>query len=218
MNKPEVFCLFERSNTFTNVFRSLGYNCLSYDIADGADVIMDIFKEIKEYKNRDTIFNAMKAGDYVFAFFPCTFFSTQNKINSKTQSPQMENWDNFKRLEYSQIRIYNLYNYYWHFCELISICMELNLKLIIENPYHDNFLNDYFPPVYNAKVILKNRTKLGDNMKKPTMFMFFNCEPKFEMYSEEHNLITKTVRKSYGFERSKITPEFAENFIKNFVI
>lgn len=91
--------------------------------------------------------------------------------------------------------------------------------MIIENPYGKvNFLKQYFP--IKPKVVLLNRQELGDFYKKPTQFFFINCVPEFHLWNKCHKTINNKIRveDSKGFARSVISPAFAENFIKTYII
>lgn len=70
-----------------------------------------------------------------------------------------------------------------------------------------------------------NRQLRGDYFKKPTAYWFFNCEPT-NGRSYQKPKETKTVQKSKqgeragicSEERSLISPDYARNFICDFII
>ena len=71
-------------------------------------------------------------------------------------------------------------------------------------------------------VIDKDRTQRGDYYEKPTQYWFINCEPKqnmiFEAYTwnaDKKKSIEKTNNKT---ERSLIAPEYANRFIREFIL
>lgn len=96
--------------------------------------------------------------------------------------------------------------------------------MIVENPYAtQHFLVNNFP--YQAKIIDKDRTKRGDYYKKPTQYFFVNLVPTFGnslQIAREH----KSIRNSASGvqagicseERSMISPDYARNFICDFIL
>ena len=94
----------------------------------------------------------------------------------------------------------------------------MQYNLVIENPLGKcGFLKQYFP--IKERVVIKDRTKLGDYFKKPTQFFFVNCRPTFnlEKESEWNEFQHKVVEQVHGFDRSRISPEFAKNFVELFL-
>lgn len=217
----KVHCFFEQSGTFKNAFKEKGFQSFDYDIEDNfrqTDFQCDIFKEISKFAyNETSIFDNIKENDLIIAFFPCTYFSTRCKLNSRGQGRNMVNWNNQRKI-YNALELNDKrHKYFQSLLLLVSICDVKNISLIVENPLIDNYLLEYFPKIYEI-VKINNRTKLGDDFIKPTMFMFFNCTPKFSLYSEINKKNTKTIETTNGYERSMITAEFAENFIKIFIL
>lgn len=102
----KIYCLFEQSNTFRDIWRSLGYEADSYDIEGNPSHKMDLFKEINDcYENkRTTIFDEMKSEDFVLAFFPCTFFETQNQLFFEGTAYQLKNKTDLEKLEIARER------------------------------------------------------------------------------------------------------------------
>lgn len=212
-----VHCLFERSNTFRDALRRAGYNAISYDIEKEADIIVDIFREIVNWQlERSSIFDKMQENEIVFAFFPCTYFSNQSCLNSRGDSWSMKNWSVLQKTNYAIKLATKRAAYFIFLNNLIQIAYAKNLKLIVENPAHDNYLNRYLPRVYE-KIAIRNRAKYGDKFEKPTMFLFFNCAPAFNLLQENNKKIEKRIDKTYGFERSRLEPEFADFFIQSFI-
>lgn len=213
-----VHCLFEQSGTFKNAFKKLGLNAFDYDIeGKETNVICDIFAEIKDFFNGEfSIFDRMQKNDIIIAFFPCTYFSNMSKLNSRGENKNVKLSNNDKLKNAANLAA-KRYEYFIFLLALIKICYEKKLRLIVENPYLDNYLLDYLPKCYEM-VKFWNRQKYGDNYKKPTMFLFFNCTPKFSMLNENIQFKNNNrIDNNKGFQRSLITSEFADFFIKNFI-
>ena len=101
-----IYCLFEQSNTFRDIWRDLGYQADSYDIEGNPSYKIDLFKEINDcFENkRKTIFDDMAVEDYVLAFFPCTFFETQNQLFFEGTAYQLKNKSEAEKLEIARER------------------------------------------------------------------------------------------------------------------
>lgn len=223
MKINEVHCLFEQSGTFKNAFRKLGYTAYDYDFIKTEhvdyeiNILNDIINETTGYGL--TLFDSIKENDLIMAFFPCTYFSDQSMINSRGDSYGMAKWDLEKKLYNSIHLMYLREHYYKCLCLLCIIAIKKKVKLIIENPEGKcNFLKQFFP--VKNKIVIKDRRLYGDVFKKSTQFFFINCEPEFNLINEVaiNEKETKIVENEHGFERSKITPGFAENFIKAFIL
>jgi hypothetical protein len=97
--------------------------------------------------------------------------------------------------------------------------------LIIENPATEpSYLikTQNFP---NPTIIDKNRMERGDWFKKPTAYWFFNCMPThgFTHQNDKKQKIINKCKKAphaglCSEERSLISPDYARNFICDFII
>ena len=107
---------------------------------------------------------------------------------------------------------------YCEITKLVIVCIRKNLKLIIENPYTtQHYLYRYWS--LKAKLIDYDRTERGDWYKKPTQYWFINCEPKNNFILEPKEIHPKkVVQDERGAERSLISPQYANRFIREFVI
>ena len=91
--------------------------------------------------------------------------------------------------------------------------------MIIENPYStQHYLVRYWG--IKAKVIDKDRTVRGDYYKKPTQYWFINCEPQQNMILEAYTINNrKTINNIHNStERSLISKEYANRFIREFIV
>lgn len=224
-----IHCFFEQSGTFKNEFKKLGFAAYDYDIQNSfgqTDFNIDLFKQIENcFMGGGTIFDNITTNDLVIAFFPCTYFSCMSQMFFNYEHRTYKNLDVHQRTEKMIQRASKREYFFRVLLKLVSICMERNLKLIIENPWSINtFLKGNF--VKQPDIIDIDRTRRGDCMVKPTAYWFFNIEPKhgftFQPYCKE---IKKTLKlnksKISGLcssERSMITSDYARNFICDFVI
>lgn len=216
--------LFEQSGTFKKEFKKLGIDAYDYDILNDfneTDYQIDLFKEIEVAyeRERETVFDKMTSDDIVFAFFPCVRFEVQIKMQFRGDAFQCRKRSDIKKLKHA-IKLHNELNHmYQLISKLCCVCIERNLKLIIENPYGQNYLESFFP--LKSKLIDLDRSINGDYFKKPTQYRFINCDPKnnllFEPRIIRRNLkdVAKTTSK---VERSMISGEYANRFIRQYIL
>lgn len=222
MKFNKVYILFEQSGTFKKVFATHGYNVTEYDIekTENVDFNTDIFAEIDlEMKKRFvSLFNDIHDNDLVIAFFPCTYFSDQSQLLSRGDSFGQKTWSEKRKLEYSMEQMNKRNEFFNYLCKLCIIAIDKGFKLIIENPYgKENFLKWFFP--LKPELVIYDRRAYGDFFKKPTQFFFINCVPEFKLFSEvdKTKFIKNPVIDKKGFDRSRISTIFAENFCNQFI-
>lgn len=227
--KGNIHLFFEQSATFRDEFRKLGYEAYCYDIQNSfgkTDYQIDLFTEIeKAYDGAASIFNGITKDDLIMAFFPCIYFEAmqanyyQMKCSNLYCKPKKEQYDIV--LE----RIANRERFYILLYKLFAVCDLRGLRLIVENPAtqpHYLFHPANFIP---CTFIDKDRTKRGDYFKKPTAYWFLNCEPtngrSFQKPKETRLIMKSKMGKEAGIcseERSMISPDYARNFICDFIL
>lgn len=219
-------CLFEQSGTFKNEFKKLGIDAYDYDILNDygeTDYQIDLFAEIQNaYEGGESIFDNISQDDIIFAFFPCTRFESRIVLAFRGEQYQLINKTDKEKLKISMKLHDELHENYELISKLAYICLDRNLKLIIENPYtQPHYLTNYW--CIKPKIIDKNRRENGDYMEKPTQFFFINCEPKQNFVFEPIEYVPKRIcdyvqGKDRARIRSEIHPQYAERFIKQYVI
>lgn len=218
-----IHILFEQSGTFKHAFNLLGYEAITYDIENRfnkTDVVIDLFNEIaKASAYLPSIFDNIKENDFVIAFFPCTHFSGQNDLIYNKQFRAFKQWDELKINQYINDRKNKRFEFYNILTNLIHIVTNKRIKFIFENPYHRNYLltTDKFRV---PSLIIHDRKKLGDSMKKPTMFYHYNFElvnNDIELVFNNDLVIRKHNDLNKGISRSIIEKEFAINFINKYL-
>ena len=215
-----IHCLFEQSGTFKNAFKRIGYDAVDYDIENNynqTDFVIDIFKEIDKFTIKEnSIFDNITEKDLIFAFFPCTYFSVQSQLNSRGVGSTVKKYTKQQKQDYAILLSIKRNEYFLKLMSLVNIALSKNLRLVIENPAHCNYILYYLPQIYEI-VKINNRRNYGDELKKPTAFLFYNFEPKFTMHPIEYCKSKKIIYNLNTKQRSEITSDFAENFIKNFI-
>ena len=220
---------FEQSGTFKNEFKKLGYDAYDYDIQNNfgeTDYQIDLFTEIESaYSEELSLFDKISNEDLIIAFFPCIYFSSNNTLHfdgswiTYHQRGMTELEINAQILERGRQRQY----FYEILLKLFSVCTMKGLRLIVENPYATHhYLHANFP--YKPKLIDYDRRMRGDYFKKPTQYFFHNCEPtcgeSFQKSKEVKNIKQLSGGKGglCNEERSMISPDYARNFICDFIL
>lgn len=233
----KVHCLFEQSGTFKKEFISLGIPAEDYDIKNDfgeTDHVVDIFKEIENaYDGKKSIFDKVSQDDLSFAFFPCVRFEDMILLSFRGQLNGMQSWTlqkkmrNCIKLQAELTHMYVLIN------KLFIVYLDRGLKLIVENPFSEqHYLRRYW--CISPEIIDFDRRERGDYFKKPTQYFFVNFKPHHNFVSKKgvwnaidcKDAITKikkadieeTGAPNIKVARSMIHPEYANRFIKEFIL
>lgn len=234
-NFRKAHCLFEQSGTFKNEFIKLGIPAEDYDIQNNfnqTDHVVDLFSEIeKAYEQRTanseaySVFDTMSSNDLILAFFPCIYFETMSCMYFSCDTLNNQHKPQYERIKDAIERSKQRQYFYVLLYKLCYIAEHDNLKLIIENPatypsfilYTQNFLK--------PTIIDKNRMTRGDFFKKPTAYWFINLKPTYgfteQNDKEQHIIYDMRSAPKAGMcseERSMISPDYARNFICDFIL
>ena len=149
------------------------------------------------------------------------------------QQHQMRNWTYKQKMENCMKLLTETKHNYDLVNKLFILCMDRNLKLVMENPYsEEHFLRRYW--CYPPSIIDRDRRESGDYFAKPTQYWFLNCEPKDNLIFEPitYNQIgtkssienlnktdsEKTGAPNKKVARSMIHPDYANRFIRTHLI
>lgn len=241
--KGKVHCFFEQSGTFKQEFIKLGIPAEDYDIQNNfgqTDHTDDLFSEIeKAYEGGASLFDMITKDDLIMAFFPCIHFCELSCLNmrfdtyTKKGTPTKDAFEYVLQKNKDRAYFFELLN------KLFFVCIDRDLRMIFENPYNGGtYLRTSFP---KPQVYDDNRMLRGDFFVKPTGYWFTNCEPshgKTYQFDKEKKVIhantTEYARnlkkggikflkssKQSGIcseERSMISPDYARNFICDFIL
>lgn len=228
MKPTFVHCLFEQSGTFKNAFQLLNISAWDYDIANQfgqTDRVVDLFTQIENaFAGKVSIFDDMKGSHLVMAFFPCIYFNEHNEMYFCATSYNLRNLSPAAKIRTIIDRSDKRQEYYKKVLQLITICEERHLKLVIENPYNAHHYWRFNFPNY-PKVIDMDRTLRGDYYKKPTQYIFVGFQPgngkslaKIHKRKYIEDAPSSPVSGVCSIERSMISPEYAHNFICDFIL
>ena len=229
-----VHCLFEQSGTFKKEFVKLGIPTEDYDIQNNfaeTDHVCDLFAEIeKAYDGAPSLFDTFEKSDLLLAFFPCIYFCEASQLGQTYASFLYRKKSMHEKTAAILQRQADRTYFLGLLTKLFCIVYERGLRMIVENPATNNFLlmkqNFVEPPT----IIDKNRAARGDFFKKPTAYWFVNCKPNefahTHTHTHTHTHKLRKIRKAKGGaraglcseERSMISPEYARNFICDYIL
>lgn len=230
--KGKVHCFFEQSGTFKNEFIKLGIPAEDYDIQNNfgqTDHTDDLFKAIEDaFEGKPSLFDNIRGGqdgDLIMAFFPCIYFTgSTNPLYYTLENLNYQKMTTAQKIDAMLQRSKSRQYFYELIIKLVGVCLDRGFRIIIENPYSPlHYLcNNFFkaPDVFD-----RNRQHRGDYFKKPTGYWYFNCVPTHgSSYQEPKE--KKTIYYCRGSneagicseERSLISPDYARNFICDFIL
>ena len=238
--KGKVYLFFEQSGTFKNEFKKLGYEAVDLDIQNNfgeTDHVVDLFKQIEDaYEGKPSIFDNIRKDDLIIAFFPCIKFCDMSTLNIRVT----DGTKNRKRAYELAIKLHNERNYFFALLHKMLCVIECReLRCILENPYNgQTYLKEI---MRKPDVVDKNRMLRGDYFIKPTAYWFYNCKPTYQISyqnDKEQKIIWKKnskvkemgEKRGLSFasgssksglcseERSMISPDYARNFICDFIL
>lgn len=227
--KGKVHCMFEQSGTFKNEFIKLGISAEDYDIQNNfgqTDHVIDLFAEIeKGYNGKPSIFDNITPDDLIIAFFPCIYFESLQMTYYQLDCVNTNHLPMTGRIDEAIKRVEKRTELHKLIYKLVYAAYKFGLRLIIENPAtapHYLITLQNFP---KPAIIDKNRMLRGDYFKKPTAYWYFNCEPTYgeSFQNDKEQKIIKNCKRSNGDglcseERSMISPDYARNFICDFIL
>lgn len=226
--KGKVHCFFEQSGTFKNEFKKLGYEALDYDIQNNfeeTDFVMDLFGEIdKAYGGGQSVFDTITKDDLIVAFYPCIYFCATSQMAMFMTSVNYRCLTDEEKIEKIIERVENRKIFFERLIKFCGVCLKKNIRMIFENPWSEQtYLKANFLKV--PDVVDMNRMERGDFYKKPTAYWFWNCEPT-KGFSYQNDKEQKTIMKAKmgikagicSEERSMISPDYARNWICDFVL
>lgn len=162
--------------------------------------------------------------DLIMAFFPCIYFSCLS------QMAMYWGCTNYRKLSYKERtdeilkRSANREYFFGLASKMLCVAKERGLRLIMENPWsQQTYLKANF--VLPPTLVDNNRRLRGDFFTKPTAYWFINCEPTMllteQLDKPSVRIIDCKAAPKAGLcseERSMISPDYARNFICDFIL
>jgi len=227
--KGKVHCFFEQSGTFKNEFIKLGIPAEDYDIQNNfgeTDHVTDLFGAIDDaYDDKQSLFDNITPDDFIMAFFPCIYFTgSVNPCYFTLENTNYRKLSTKQKFDAMLERADNRNDFYKLLYKMIGVCKLRGFRIVIENPFstlhflHNNFLQE-------PSIIDHDRRRRGDYFQKPTGYWFFNCKPTCGYsYQQPKKILRVWETKSAAHaglcseERSLISPDYARNFICDFIL
>jgi hypothetical protein len=165
----------------------------------------------------ESLFDKITKDDLIVAFFTCIYFCEKSQYAFYLANFNYRKLNDCEKIIKIIERENNRHYFYTVLLKFVGICLKMNLRMILENPYtHPHYLINNF--VKNADLVDKNRSVRGDFRKKPTQYWFFNCEhtngftyqqtPKDKILSHD-DLRGGKEAVICSEERSMISPDYA---------
>lgn len=131
-----------------------------------------------------------------------------------------KDWTIDKKLKYDLKLHQELSRNYEVITKLAMIVFERNLKMIFENPWStQHYLHRYW--CLKPAVIDYDRRERGDYFEKPTQYFFLGRKPSNNLIIEPQVIKPKYRVNDFRSNiamRSMISPEYANRFIREFIL
>lgn len=159
------------------------------------------------------------------AFFPCIYFETMSMMYFDCSTLNNRHKEMYERIDDAIERLETRTKFHGLLYKMVRICLKNKLRLVIENPATTpNYIvgtQNFFKPT----IVDKDRTMRGDYFKKPTAYWFFGCEPTYGMTIQKDKKVCRVEDAKSApraglcsEERSMISPDYARNFICDFIL
>lgn len=160
------------------------------------------------------------------AFFPCIHFCDAKVLMFKGVHIAQKKWSVEKimdhNIQFAEVRE----RFFKILMKMVAVAARRDLRMIIENPWNDSGMTYLQNNFLNPTIIDKNRALRGDYYVKPTAYWFIGCT-NTTGFTEQRNPNPKIVYKQKGSkqitgqcdeQRSLISPDYARNFICDFIL
>lgn len=171
-----------------------------------------------------SIFDSISKDDFIMAFFPCIYFSCMSQMDMSFTARNYQKLSWKEKTDAILERSHNREYFFSLITKLFSLCYMKGLRLVVENPWSfQTFLKSGF--IQAPTFIDEDRTLRGDYYIKPTAYWFVNCEPtkgrSYQKNKPTKNILNAKKGAKAGLcseERSMISPDYARNFICDFIL
>lgn len=172
-----------------------------------------------------SIFDTITCNDLIIAFFPCIHFCDAKTLFMKGEHIAQKTWPITRimehNIEFSIVRE----TFYTTLLKFVYVVANKKLRAIIENPWNtsgETYLQCNF---IKPSIVDKNRMLRGDYFVKPTAYWFIGCKPThgFTKQLDKKQKVVMNCRDERrrgicNTERSMMHPDYARNFICDFII
>ena len=157
------------------------------------------------------------------AFFPCIYFCATSQMSMSFGATNYRCMTDRETAEAIMQRSSDRELFYRRLIKMFGVAKDMGVRMIVENPWNEQtYLKANFTP---PTIVDNNRLLRGDYYKKPTAYWFINCEPThgrtIQKDKEQKFFMTSKSSPVAGIcseERSMISPDYARNFICDFIL
>lgn len=228
MKVAKAHLFFEQSGTFKNEFIKLGVPAEDYDIQNNfgeTDHVVDLFAEIdRAYEGGGTVFDSIGKDDIVIAFYPCIYFCAMSQMAFSLGYTNYRKMSIRQKVEAILERSRKRDEFYCRMVRFTCVCLERGIRMVMENPWSEQtYLKANMMKA--PDLVDMDRTRMGDDRKKPTAYWFWNCKPE-DGFAYDPKPVTKTHQTSKqgayaglcSEDRSMINPDYARNWIRSYIL
>lgn len=170
-----------------------------------------------------SIFDNISKDGLIMAFFPCIYFCANSQMLFSFGNRNYSKMSIKEKTDRILERAANREYFFGLAVKMVSVAEQMGIRLIMENPWSEQtFLKSNFviPPSF----VDSNRMLRGDYYVKPTAYWFVNCVPtNGKSYQQDKKKkVIQQAKKGLqagicSEERSMISPDYARNFICDFI-
>ena len=225
----KVYCFFEQSGTVKNEFKKLGIDACDVDIQNNfgqTDHVVDLFSEIETAygEGHSKVWDSITCDDLIMAFFPCIYFSAVSQMGFSFGCKNYRKLSDKEKADAILERSHNREYFFGLAVKMLTVAKMRGLRLIMENPWAEQtFLKANF--VMPPTLVDNNRMLRGDYFVKPTAYWFINCKPTqgLTIQNDKKQKIIEKAKPAAkaglcSDERSMINPDYARNFICDYIL
>lgn len=227
--KGKVHCFFEQSGTFKREFIKLGIPAEDYDIQNNfgeTDHQDDLFQAIDDaYEGKPSLFDRITGDDLIMAFFPCIHFCDAKTLYFMGESISQKGYTLERIMRQNIAYAEERETFFKKLLKLVAVVSHRGGRMVIENPWNWSGMTYLQHNFIKPTIVDNNRMLRGDYFIKPTAYWFIGCE-NTEGSTLQKDKAQKTVMKQksgkaagiFSEERSMISPDYARNFICDFIL
>lgn len=172
------------------------------------------------------MFDGIGQDDLIVAFFPCIYFECFSMMAFSWNCRNYRKRTKPQAIKEIIKRAKNRYVFYDLLLKFVYVIEERGLRMVFENPWSMQHYLKQGNFVKNPDVIDTDRTRRGDVFVKPTAYWFFGCEPANGFTYQPREKSNKDIihcKKGIkagicSEERSMISPDYARNWICDFIL
>lgn len=188
-------------------------------------MLLTFLRKLKKHTGGgQSVFDSISRDDLIMAFFPCIYFDCLSQMSFGWYNHNYVKLSSKEKADAIITRSKNRERFFQLAVKMFAVCEIKGIRMIMENPWSmQTFLKANF--IVPPSIIDNDRSKRGDIYKKPTAYWFWGCEPTngqtFQQLHKPKRIVDQPHKRGGGIcseVRSMISPDYARNFICDFVL